>query len=268
MQNEPKSQIISILGAGWLGLPLANHFLSLGHVVQLATRSNERLEKLSESTNAELFQFDIEDLPRVSGFLESDSLIVNITSKNIEAFESFIEQVASSSIKQVLFISSTSVYESVNGVVTEDSNDENDMHPLYKIEQKFLSSNGFDTTILRLSGLVGYQRHPGRWFQNKAVSQPDAPTNLIHRDDCIGIIEATIQQKAWGEVFNGSATTHPSKREFYTAMRALVSEEPLEFDDSSELSYKIVSNKKVINQLAYDFIYPDLLQCKNFRVVL
>jgi hypothetical protein len=47
------------------------------------------------------------------------------------------------------------------------------------------------------------------------VQQPYAPVNLIHRDDCIGIINAIIEQNVWAEVFNGCADTHPFKADIH-----------------------------------------------------
>lgn len=266
--NKVEKKSISILGAGWLGLPLANHLLNKGHSVKLATRSSERLDALLLQTEALLFQFDINDLFEPSGFLDSEILIINITSKDMSAFQRLISKIEESSVRKVLFTSSTSVYSNVNTEVMESSEAENALHPLFQIEQLFNQSTQFKTTIVRLAGLVGYSRHPGKWFQNKAVKQPEAPVNLIHRDDCIGIIDAILSQAAWGEVFNACATVHPTKRDFYTAMRKAVGGAPLDFDDTAELSYKIVSNKKVRDYLAYDFVYPDLMQCENFRVVL
>lgn len=254
---------ISILGAGWLGLPLANHFVSNGFDVKLATRSRGRVESLSSLTEAKLFQFDFEESV-ADDFLESDILIVNIPNKNVDAFEQLFEYVEASSVKKVLFVSSTSVYKNVNRAVTEDSGDEDELHSLYQIEQLFREGDAFETTILRFAGLVGYGRHPGNWFQSRPVPQPEAPTNLIHRDDCIGIIDAIVEQCAWGEVFNGCSTTHPSKREFYCYARRLLNKGMPEFDEGSELAYKEVVNKKVITQLSYDFVRPDMMLVKEF----
>jgi nucleoside-diphosphate-sugar epimerase len=131
---------------------------------------------------------------------------------------------------------------------------------LYQIEQSFQKSPDFDSTILRLSGLIGYQRHPGRFFShNKPVLNPDAPVNLIHRDDCIGLITAIIIKGAWGEVFNGCADTHPNKRDFYSHARQLVNQPPPLFAKTTEKQYKIVSNDKIKVQLGYEFLYPDLM---------
>jgi len=84
--------------------------------------------------------------------------------------------------------------------------------------------------------------------------------NLIHRDDCIGIIDAIIDQQAWGEVFNGCADTHPGKREFYTYARQLLDIPAPEFAHDAEQAFKIVSNAKVKQLLDYQFMFPDVMK--------
>lgn len=253
---------ISILGSGWLGLPLANELIKLGHSINLSTRSVEKLNLLADLPSATAYLFDIDELSNeVQAFLATELLIINITSKNKDGFAKLIEQIETSPIKNVLFISSSSVYRAVNGLVSEDDGMESSDSLLYQIEQMFMSNTHFKTTILRLSGLIGYSRHPGNFFKNgKVVQQPDAPVNLIHRDDCIGIITAIINQAAWGEIFNGCAVTHPTKREFYSHAKGLLNKPDPEYSDESDSgAYKIVSNEKVIKQLGYQFIHPDLM---------
>lgn len=83
--------------------------------------------------------------------------------------------------------------------------------------------------------------------------------NLIHRDDCIGIINQIVQQEAWGEVFDCCADTHPTKREFYTeAAKAMGAPVP-EFESSAAQFSRIISNEKVKRILDYEFLHPDLM---------
>jgi nucleoside-diphosphate-sugar epimerase len=254
---------ISILGSGWLGLALAKELIKLGHTIHLSTRSVDKLNLLANMSSSTSYLVDIDELSNeVQAFLTTELLIINITSKNKEGFANLINEIETSTIKNVLFISSSSVYRAVNGVVSEDDGMESSDSLLYQIEQMFTSNTYFKTTILRLSGLIGYSRHPGNFFKNdKVVQQPDAPVNLIHRDDCIGIIITIIKQAAWGEIFNGCAISHPTKREFYSNAKALLNlPNPKYSNESGSLTYKLVSNEKVIKQLGYEFIYPDVMK--------
>src|SRR5690606_15302388 len=84
-------------------------------------------------------------------------------------------------------------------------------------EALFSENPAFQTTVIRLGGLIGPGRHPGRFFSGKKnVPNGMAPVNLIHLDDCIGLIEAVIEKNIWNGVFNACAPQHPSRQEFYS----------------------------------------------------
>ena len=83
--------------------------------------------------------------------------------------------------------------ENKNKTITESEGEESTLNPLQTIENLFWNNIKFETTIVRLGGLIGYSRNPGRFFNNKKlVSNPDSKVNLIHRDDCINIIEQIV----------------------------------------------------------------------------
>ena len=250
---------ISILGSGWLGLPLAEHLAQQGYGIKASTRSPERFEAI-KTCLATPYIVDIDNLnDDVGDFLKADILIVNITSKNIEAFITLISRIEASSITKTIFVSSTSVYSNTNAVVTESDAVEDVNSALYQIENLFLSNECFDTTVIRFAGLIGYSRHPGRFFGERNIPQPDAPVNLIHRDDCIAIIDAIVEQGIWGEVLNACADTHPSKREFYSYARQSLGIAPPGFDDPGEARYKVINNEKIKRLLGYRFKYSNLM---------
>ena len=251
---------ISILGSGWLGFPLVQHFILMGHPIKASTRSDDRLTDLRH-VNAEPFIIDIDSLPRnIEDFLQANVLIINIPSKNIDGFRNLATAIENSQIEKIIFVSSTSVYENNNKTITESAGEESPRSPLLTIENLFRNCTRIRTTIVRFGGLVGYSRHPGKFFSSgKIVQNPDSPVNLIYRDDCIGIISRIVELEAWGEVFNCCADTHPTKREFYTQAAKSIGARTPTFADSSVRSYKIISNQKVKQFLDYDFLYPDLM---------
>lgn len=254
-----KSSKISVLGSGWLGLPLTQYLSQKGFQATTSTRSELRATQIREQ-DVEVKVFDIEHIDRSDlTLLDSDVLIINITSKNIDAFKNLISEIEKSSIQKVLFVSSTSVYPNLNKMIAEDDEVELIDHKLFLIENIFRKNKNFTTTILRLSGLIGYARHPGNWFATRPISQPNAPVNLIHRDDCIRIIDEIISQSAWGEIFNGCADTHPTKREYYSHARQLLNKKEPEVVLGETLNYKIISNAKIKKELRYEFIYPNLM---------
>jgi len=265
---------ISILGSGWLGLPLAVELKQLGHPIKASSRSEARLSQV-EQANLSAYVYDIEANQNDVSFLQADILIINITSKNIDAFKNLITKVETSPIKEILFVSSTSVYQDSLDqnakAITESDQDALVSCPLLTIENLFRDNSHFETTIIRFSGLIGYQRHPGRFFAKiqedgsvkcKPIKNPEAAVNMIHRDDCIGIIKAILKADAWGEVFNGCSSHHPCRRDFYThAITDFSGIKTVEitFIENENTTYKVISNEKVKTHLKYHFIKDNLL---------
>ena len=243
---------ISILGSGWLGFPLAKHLVLQGNKVKISTTSKNRFQEL-QTINAETFIVDIDLISNnIQVFLDSDILIINIPSKNIDSFANLLNKIKISPIEKVIFISSTSVYEDSNTTIYESDGLELPSHPLVIIENIFKSSNKIETTVLRFGGLIGYNRHQGKFFgSNSFVPNPDSFVNLIHRDDCIEIINQIILQEVWNETFNCCADTHPTKREFYTKANLSFGLVAPKFIDSGTSSFKIISNAKVKKYLNY-----------------
>ncbi|MDY0781549.1 NAD(P)-binding domain-containing protein [Tenacibaculum sp. IB213877] len=248
----------SILGCGWLGLPLAKHLLIKGAKVKGSTTSANKLDVLKKE-NIIPYLINIENIEEDINvdFFKADVLIIMITSKNIEAFEQLMHQIEKSDIKKIIFISSTSVYDACNCEVTENYPTNN--NPLATIENLFRKNNYFKTTILRFAGLIGGKRHPGNWFESKPIPQPEGFVNMIHRDDCIAIITKIIEKNMYDETFNACVNHHPTRREFYTnAKQALFKSVPV-FKNEETLVYKIINTDKLINTLKYQFIHQDLL---------
>ena len=248
---------VSILGCGWLGKSLAVSLLNDGYTVKGSTTSEEKLETL-EFNNIEPYIVDISSFEEFDSFLNSDILIIAITSKDIDGFENLISQIKNSSIQKVIFISSTSVYGSLNKVMTEE--DEVLQTPLTEIENLFRENTFFETTIVRFAGLFGDERHPSNWFKNgRKIPQPKGFVNMIHKEDCIEIIHEIIDHNCWNTTFNACSNHHPTRREFYTLAKVNNGFAIPEFEENEEVKWKIISSKKVQEVLGYTFINDDLL---------
>ena len=112
-----------------------------------------------------------------------------------------------------------------------------------------------------MGGLVGGDRKAGRFLAGKKdVKNGNAPINMIHRDDCIGVINEIVEQEIWEETFNVCADEHPTRKEFYLAQTAKQELEAPTFSDDEEVSFKIISNEKVKTLLGYNFLYPDPME--------
>ncbi|KGL63038.1 NAD(P)H-binding protein [Polaribacter sp. Hel1_85] len=248
---------VSILGCGWLGKPLAISLLNEGFKVKGSTTSEEKLELL-EDNGIEPYIVDISEFEEFDTFLNSDILIIAITSKDVDGFENLISQIENSPVQKVIFISSTSVYGRINKVMTEE--DEVLKTPLTEIEDLFRQNNFFETTIIRFAGLFGDVRQPCNWFKNgRKIPQPKGFVNMIHKEDCIEIIHTIIDQNCWNETFNACSNHHPTRREFYTLAKVSNGFEVPEFENNEVYQWKIISSKKVQEVLDYTFIHDDLL---------
>jgi nucleoside-diphosphate-sugar epimerase len=117
-----------------------------------------------------------------------------------------------------------------------------------------------DATILRFGGLYGSERHPGRFLAGRSgLARPNAPVNLIHLDDCIGLVEAVMRANARNDVFNAVAPEHPTRQETYTAAAASLGLERPEFDANDERSGKAIRSTKSQDVLGYAYQHPDPL---------
>ncbi|MEQ9439968.1 MAG: SDR family oxidoreductase [Cyclobacteriaceae bacterium] len=265
---------ISILGCGWLGLPLARAFSGEGYMVRGSTTRAEKLNMLeAEGIIPYLIRLSPElNADHNPDFFRSDILIVNIPPgrrrEDVETFypaqvRAVLEQQPSS---KILFVSSTSVYPDLNRVVTEadsltpaeaDGRVRSSGKALLLGEQ-LIEKYSAQATILRFSGLMGLERHPGRFLAGKKLdSNGKAPVNFIHLDDCVAIIQQLVQQEVWGEIFNACADAHPTKAKFYEQASEKLGLAPPEFNPESELSYKQVSGEKLKQRLSYQYIHPN-----------
>ena len=249
---------VSVLGCGWLGKSMAISLLDEGYSVKGSTTTEEKLELL-EMNNIEPYIVNISEFEEFDGFLNSDILIIAITSKDVDGFENLISQIENSDVQKVIFISSTSVYGRLNKVMTEE--DAVLKTPLTEIEELFRQNNFFETTIIRFAGLFGDVRQPSNWFKNeRKIPQPKGFVNMIHKDDCIEIMHTIIDQNCWDQTFNACSNHHPTRREFYTIAKLSNDFEIPEFENNDVYEWKIISSKKLQDALDYTFIHDDLLK--------
>jgi nucleoside-diphosphate-sugar epimerase len=273
---------ISILGCGWLGLPLAEALMEKGFLVKGSTTSSEKLSVI-ENLGIQPFWIVLES-NNVSGdiktFLQgSETLIIDIPPKlRGNSKENFIGKIATlipfiekSAIENVLFVSSTSVYGDTSSFdcaqddtlsVTEETKtypETESGRQLVAVEQLLQTNIHFKTTILRFGGLIGEDRHPIRFLAGrKNLENPKAPINLIHQTDCIGIIIKIIELDCWNETFNAVAPFHPSREKYYTQKAIDLGLELPQFNSESPPFGKTILSTKAENVLGYTFSKPNL----------
>jgi len=230
-----KSLNISILGCGWLGLPLLRALIADGHTVSGSSRKPETLAAITVA-GGKAYHIDLPDHLAATFMASADVLIITLPPRARKlgmaaAMESMSAALAPltngrtelPSSARVIFTSSTSVYGAETGVVTEKTGLDLFAAPsamaLTTTETRLaVAFPGF--SCLRLAGLVGPGRHPGRFYggRERRIPNADAPVNLVHLDDVISAIRLLMDRKCGnGATFNVAAAAHPAKGDFYTA---------------------------------------------------
>lgn len=269
MKNK---KAINLLGCGWLGFPLALDLISRGFIVKGSTTSPEKIPVLKASgIDPILVQFDqSHPKPDLTELLDGDILIISIPPgrRNVDGpdnykrmGETLTSQISGSSISKLIFISSTSVYSDSNSVLTESS----EISPqttsgkvIAEIEKSLLALP-IQVIVLRLAGLFGPGRSPGRFFAGKTnVPNGFAPVNMIHQEEVIALINTLIDSDTAKGIYIGSTPSHPTKEEFYTLAARL--EKLTEPDFIPEkLNWKIVESERVEKELGFSYRFPNLL---------
>ncbi len=259
---------ISILGCGWLGFPLAQHFIQNGFQIKGSTTTFEKV-KILEAESITAFQIELHEdkiIGSIAEFLkDSEILILDIPPKLrsvvkenfVKKIQTLLPYIEQSTIKKVLFVSSTSAFADNNQIVTDETLPNPDTESgkqLVEVEQLLMSQTAFETTVLRFGGLIGKNRHPIHFLAGRSnIENPDAPVNLIHLQDCIGIINKIIHLEYWNTTLNAAVTEHPTKKEYYT-QKALELNLPVPHFNLDKPSVgKTISSEKILKELEYKF---------------
>ncbi len=233
---------ISIIGCGWYGSQLAEELLTR-HIVMGTSRDLKKLINL-QPPGLHAFEICYPKTPQQE-LLTCEALVLNIPPQ-----ESHLDWFQSWNLPQnihLIFISSTSIYGDHQGSVTELTPpvpDSSGGQILLKQEEwvRHLPTH----TIIRFGGLLGKERHPGKYLSGKQdLPHGNWPVNLIHLDDCVGFTQLVIEKKLTG-TFNLVSDLHESRRHYYTKYCEDHSLPLPSFVDSSTAG-KIVDNKKIKN---------------------
>lgn len=267
---------ISIVGCGWLGLPLAKRLVEEGHHVNGSTTRLERMTEL-EAVGVHAFQLKAENGTwkgeGLRDFLMCDVLVIaippgtrrNPDSSHAEEVQALMRVVSDSkiNIQKVIYISSTSVYKNSNRIVAEsdievDADAENKI--LFRAEKYVQSSNIQDKIILRLGGLTGYERMLARFFAGKTeLSGGNEPVNLVHRDDVVSVICFLLKKELGSIVLNVCSPQHPRRRDFYMHLcDRFALAQPI-FPEQLDADWKEISTSKLA-ALGYSWIFPNPYQ--------
>lgn len=256
---------IAIVGAGWLGFPLALKFKSLGHEVLATTTSEVKLSVFNtEGLYSILLKMEgsAHDLPLV--LKNQDLVVVSVPPFSRTKPENYhvgqihqLTEFIPASVK-IIYTSSSSVYPDElreareNDVITEETTGH---RGIFKAEQLVLNHNK-ENLVVRLAGLTGYDRFLARHFAGKkGLPNGEWPVNLVHRDDVVEAINRLVLEKKLG-IYNICAPNHPSKKDFYMNQCKKYGYELPEFAEDASTG-KVVSTAKLLGETEFQYKFSD-----------
>jgi nucleoside-diphosphate-sugar epimerase len=274
--NSQQRTAIGIVGCGWVGLALAKTLLKLDYEVVASSAQNENVNKLRASgINAHCLRLsgetalDEDNASLHHPLFDTQQLVICIPPKLKQGQSNYpykIRQLVvgaeQAGVKRLILLSSSAVYNGLHGKVDEHSMldfSAPKVSVMHQAEQAVFGFKG-QSCVLRLSGLVGPGRHPGRFLAGKTqMAKPDDPVNLIHQQDAVGLIVAILADHTAQGIFNGVSQTAAKRKDFYqSAAKVLNLPLPAFVSSDNKTSGKQVFGIKARQQLHYKYVFDDL----------
>lgn len=225
MSNKKKK--IAILGCGWVGKALKEKLESQGHEVNCLCR-------------------DV-NMDTLVGFYNCDALVIAVppSDEYLDVIEDAYFSVSLNEAidTQMILLSSMSFYDEKKIIVEAEE--------LAKIKDE-------NTVILRLAGLMGYDRIAGKYTSGETIK--DGPTNYVHRDDVVGVIKSVIESKIKNKIFNVVAPIQSTKKVIFRQNSAKFSFDETHFRGETK-EVKPHTSEILCDVLGYEFSKKDV---KNF----
>jgi len=215
---ETKANKIVVLGAGWLGHALCVQAKHAGWEVQGTHQSDEHSDDFQRQftlVDGELkHEVDLRDAYWVCAIPPRSR---NTQSNYPETLAAALTLAKQLNAKGFILCSSTGVYDQEAGVYSESSDisctNERQIK-LYDAEEQVLEQGG---KVLRLAGLLGPNREPGRFVAGKELNTSSQQVvNMVHQQDVINAIFSVIENFNTGQnIYNVVNPSHPTKANYY-----------------------------------------------------
>ena len=238
-----------IIGKGWLGSRLEEH---LAKHYQITSTKRQ-----SDAPNCLSINFDQTSLQRIDTSIFEFIIITipfgkrNTTDELRIRFNQIIQFIGTYS-RPIFLISSTGIYPDLEKIISENTLEKDKLNQPYLFIENKLQMQFPQLNILRLGGLMGDNRRLSNYltFERPHLNQV---VNHVHFEDVCRIIAQLIQQNKTSSIYNIVAPKHPTKEEIlnYQQHQKII---------NSEIKKgKIISSDKIINELNYQFIFPNPL---------
>ena len=233
---------IAIIGCGWVGERLAKYLVGKNHHVIATTTSPEKIVPFQQvATEVQLMDFN----STINfGFLASVDVAIFSMPIARNAWHEGFEKLDQEFPKTILF-SSTGVYSKENIVFIEEDTD--DLRADIIASENLVRQKYPQTNILRFGGLMGDERALKNMFKNRTPENPGKPTNYIHYEDILSIVDLFLHSEIKAETYNIVAPEHPSIAEVLN----------IESENNGDHKQRIISSEKLIQDFNYTFIHPN-----------
>lgn len=249
----------TIIGLGWLGMPLAQHLIRRGW--QIKGTKRQVIDNEIACYPLDLSAFNPTSL---TPLWESKHLIITLPPSTCSAadylngIKRLVLHAISQNVSHIIFLSSTALLPRRSGQFDEQSPIEAANAPALAEVEQWLHTLPIPCDILRLAGLVGKQRHPVFHLAGKqALTGGNQPVNLVHLDDAILAIETLLNQPNGQRIFHLCAPHHPSRQAFYTDMARRFRLPDLQFLPDPEPLDRIILASRIENELSFRYRYPN-----------
>ncbi len=284
-QNHSNLHRIAIIGCGYVGTAASRYWCQQqGYLVTATTTRQERVAELEEVAT-QIVVMKGEDSQAVKLLLQNrDTVVLSIapiSDRQVDAEvyrETYIPTAKNlvaalkenKSVKQLIYLSSVSVYGDRNGEWVDETSsvDTNGEYNqvLCETEQLLLNSASEDVriSILRMGGIYGPKRELMKRFAKLAgkniPGSGETFTSWIHLDDIIAAMDFVIQKRLNG-IYNLVNDFDFTIRELSDEICHRVDLEKILWDDTKP-SYRSlnarISNKK-IKAAGYKLIHPETI---------
>jgi nucleoside-diphosphate-sugar epimerase len=265
---------IGIIGCGYVGKAAALLWKKLEHQISATTRNPDRIPLL-KSVADQIFLLNSRNFTH---FIENQEVILisvapdptsDYRSTYLETAKQIAQEIKNgSSVRQILYTGSTSVYGDHGGGWVDENTPAQPIQEMGKIlletEQLLLgcSSKNLNICILRLGEIYG----PGREIENRLRKMQgqsfsgtgNSFTNLIHLTDIVNALNFALEKHLQG-IYNLCSDFHKCRKEFYEKLCSKEKLPPIQWDPNRSNPHqgnRRVSNQKIKNE-GFFFTHPE-----------
>lgn len=265
---------VLIAGCGYVGTALAELLVKDAHHVWALRRSGVVLPKGAESVQADVT--NPQSLTMLPSGLDACVYAVSAGGYDEARYRAaYVDgvrnvlnalQAGSPRLKRFMFVSSTGVYAQNDGEWVDEASPAEQTHfsgATLLEGERLVHAGPFPAAVVRLGGIYG----PGRTrlidsVRNGAATIPAEPSyiNLIHRDDCAGILRHVLTMKDPGPLYLGVDNEPVDRRELLVWLAEQIGMPRPATDTGAPSARSLRGNKRCRNARVraaeYRFAFP------------